>query len=807
MKFTDDVKIDREYGFSKEGWDNIPVDLWPVYSWIWATPISKEEIKAQLTRFYNNNIKLVYILPEPKSFRPKKGATALEPDYLTDEYFEMYNYAAEVAMELGMKLYFYDEGGWPSGSACGKVAAKKPHLRLNLIKKEEVASPYTPSKDAVAAFSKGKRIKEGETSDAPIIEYTTYPFDDEYMPPYPNISLSETTETFIEITHEAYKKNLKDGIMGNSMRVAFTDEPGVHGIGWTDDTAKEFMDRYGYDIIDYFNVLADGNPETEDEKQAVCDYFDYLSEKLNVNYFQKLRKWCRDNNMLSSGHLNGEHETLNCNTCGFHHVLRQMRTLDIPGIDTIWRQIFPGQKNHFFPRFASSAANQIGSPMTLSESFAIYGAGLTFNQMRYVMMHQMVRGINLINVMNTTYSYEGRARLAARPSFTKQLPTWEHLPTYNEYVARMEYLMTLGVPDTKYAIYMPMRDFWARGEEAEIAANHFDSLAYYLEEKHCQFDIIDDDFLETAKITDGALKTGTANYETVIVPSCNRMSENSKQVLADFEAKGGKVIYSNAPEDIEPTVDMTGEKTTVLKRKLDNGALYLIVNEADKKDTISINFKDEGRVYLLSAETGEIYAVNNTDAIELESGEGKVFFITNDEQPVTVYPETKGTEIPLTDFCAKRVMQFTIGPESFENKFFDEEYKPTKLEDWANEYGNAFSGHVSYRTSFKLNEIPEAIKLDLGDVRHSAEVFVNGKSVGNVIAKPYTIIITKDFLANDNELEMVVANTAANQYVNGGAFDDWDKESLGVYHHKAIVFESESLESGLLGPVKVTTLK
>ena len=800
MKYSYDVKMDRDNSFDMDKWNDVPVKYWPVSSWVWGLPLSKEEIANKLESMYENNIKGAYILPLPKSFRPRVMPTDLDPDYLTDEYMEMYAYAVEYAGKLGMQLYLYDEGGWPSGSACGKVVEKNPDLLRMKFEKVEKPSPYVPSENAVAAFSDGKRISKGDVSDKTITEYVLVPVLSPNAPPFPNVSQEGATECFIELTHEAYKKHLGPDVFGKTVTMAFTDEVGVFEHAWTEAMAKEFKQRYGYDIKDYLPNLIDNKFETEEEKNIACDYYDLLSERLARNYYLKLREWCRENNIYSTGHLNGEDETINCTKTGFNHALRQLRSFDVPGIDVIWRQIFPGQKNHFFPRLAASAASQIGSSMAITETFGVYGAGLTFDQMRYITTYQMVRGINVINPMNTTYNLEGPFMTGIRPYNAPVMPNWRHFSKYNEYVSKMSYLMNLGKAQTDYAIYMPMRDMWPRGEGAQKAADAFDALAFYLEEKHCQFEMIDDDFLETAKINNGIITTGDAQYKTIIIPTCSRMPENSKKVLADFEKCGGEVIYSDAPENIKPTAKINGKKASVFKKTLDDGKLYLIVNEDAKTDLITAEFQEKGNIYFLDAQTGKIFKLDGVKDMSFASGEGRVFLVTQKEYAAEDYIEAEKEIMTLTDFEMKRVSSLEIEKNGFTKKEYDEEYAQAELCNWNEKYGKDFSGVVSYRTKFTLDEI-KRVKLSLGEVKYSCEVIVNGESVGICIANPFELWIDEKYLKKENEVEIIVANTAANQYVYTKVFDSFTEKEKGPYHEIAAEFEKESIESGLLGPV------
>ena len=137
----------------------------PIYTWMWNARLSQEETDRQIEEMRRLGIKRFYILPMPKTFRPTSFPTPLEPDYLSEGYFEEYRYALSRAKEAGMTAWLYDEGGWPSGGACGQVMLEDPTLVQELIevreKKARAGGTYLPSEDAEAAFIGNIRISQG----------------------------------------------------------------------------------------------------------------------------------------------------------------------------------------------------------------------------------------------------------------------------------------------------------------------------------------------------------------------------------------------------------------------------------------------------------------------------------------------------------------------------------------------------------------------------------------------------------------------------------------------------------------------
>ena len=80
------------------------------------------------------------------------------------------------------------------------------------------------------------------------------------------------------------------------------------------------------------------------ERQVRIDYYDWWSNRFADAYFGEIQNWCHSNHLLSGGHLDNEDETLGAVKYGYGHVLRQFRKMDVPGVDVIWRQIWPGRK-------------------------------------------------------------------------------------------------------------------------------------------------------------------------------------------------------------------------------------------------------------------------------------------------------------------------------------------------------------------------------------------------------------------------------------------------------------------------------
>jgi hypothetical protein len=94
--------------------------------------------------------------------------------------------------------------------------------------------------------------------------------------------------------------------------------------------------------------------------------------------------------------------------------------------------------------------------------------------------------------------------------------------------------------------------------------------------------------------------------------------------------------------------------------------------------------------------------------------------------------------------------------------------------------------------------------LELGEVRNTAAVYVDGKSVGVTTMPPYSVSfkIEKDV----HELVIVVANTPANACAASDYFDAMDPLDVGPYHRNMVIKERKVGGGGLFGPVKLYAL-
>ena len=109
---------------------------WPGYMWVWNDRLDIEEIKCQIKDMADHKALSPMVVPEPKAFRPKNMPTRLAPEYLSPEFLNIYKEMVDHAAQFGMRVWLYDEGGWPSGNVCGELVKQNPQLVQQKLKRK-----------------------------------------------------------------------------------------------------------------------------------------------------------------------------------------------------------------------------------------------------------------------------------------------------------------------------------------------------------------------------------------------------------------------------------------------------------------------------------------------------------------------------------------------------------------------------------------------------------------------------------------------------------------------------------------------
>ncbi len=641
-----------------------PPEYGMVLWWGWDGPVTEEVIIRDLDQIKAMGFPAVMI----------EAGYGMTAKYLSPEWFELVRVAVDHARRRGMRVWVEDEGKYPSGFAGGKFTAERPDLRMQaLVVAESVAvapgetlARKLPA-EAVGAIainladgssrpldvSSGElrwRAPEGKwevrivqhqfrTSPTRAVNNLTRGKDTsnslcDYLNP-------EAARQFLAWTHEQYKKHL-GAEFGRTFLGFMGDEPdySIQGIPWTPALFGEFQRRKGYDVRPY--AASFFAPRlTEEARRAKADYWDVFSDMFSENFFRVQADWCAGNNLEYLVHLNHEDQMMSL-VRSEGDFFKDMRYVQAPGIDTIWNQIWM-DKVADFPKLASSAAHLFGRPRAFSESFAAYKIRPTVEQAKWVIDHQLARGINLIQIMFHPASASG-------PRQPSGFMGSEKFPAVAAYVNRATYLLAMGRPTAQTGVYHPASSLWLGEEEADKSTL---AVAQQLLERQRDFDFVDEQALSSVlALQKGAFQTLSGNeYRAILVPGATVMSRASLERLRAFAKSGGRVVFLGRTPSlvadasilkagpagdfgwavVEPstqitervlgalphpdvTLDQPAPEVKYVHRRWRDADVYFFFNESEQRRSRQAALAGAGRVEVWDAATGEISALAGASA-------------------------------------------------------------------------------------------------------------------------------------------------------------------------------------------------
>jgi alpha-L-rhamnosidase len=523
--------------------------------------------------------------------------------YLSPEYFAFFKQFVEEAKKRDMRVWIVDDIGYPSGFAGGKFA-DKPELQMQALtllprvtvaagaKLQQAVTPNTvaatatgPAGEKVAVPIVGGAIDwtapagSGSWSVA-LVEHVqrTSPTKSDTNPTHAKDSSQPledylnpaATAAYLEYTHNAYYKAMPEEF-GKTILGFRGDEPdySISGLPWTPALLDTFQKVKGYDARPYLVAMLSSQggrgqaaPKLSDkELQAKADYYDVFSQMFRDGFFKPQGVWCAAHSVEYQVHLN--HEEMEMQLVRSEgDFMRDMKYVEVPGIDSIWHQIWTDTVSDF-PRLAASASHLYGHPRAFTETFAAYRPEPDITMARYIINEQMVRGVNLFETMFYSATGVPRPAAATPPPPTATLPAGEGSaasvapprrggpsavmrdpgwPALMQYTQRMSYVLSMGRPAAAVALYLPSDSMWLGDAAADVA---FVSTERMLGERQIDFDIVGVDSLESElKSGVGTLETVSGNkYKVVILPSISVLPQASLDRLKAFAKGGGKVLF------------------------------------------------------------------------------------------------------------------------------------------------------------------------------------------------------------------------------------------------------------------------
>ncbi|RED51972.1 glycosyl hydrolase [Cohnella phaseoli] len=545
------------------------------------------------------------------------------------DYWRMLKQNVSYAIDtLGLRVWLYDELGWPSGAAGGLVLKERPDLEaqgLAVVTEEtkgggeiEIVHPqghgsvvsavayrgtestFEPESlvDLTASLDEGGSLKWKPADDEswvvfyfvqkPFYEGTHAAFNWFEQRRYPNLLEEETAAKFVEVTHEQYRREVGE-YFGSGIEAFFTDEPSLLGTYFTDEPPVKPVTKDEPDpdfplllTLNWGNRLAEQFRErrgydlllnlpllvTGDGEKALrtrWDYYRTLSETLGDSYFGTLEKFGDDYGVASSGHLLLE-ENLYHQAVFEGDLIQLYRRMHIPGIDMLTS--YPEQAKDWgvtVAKLASSAASLYGRERVMSEISSAFDA--EDGGLRGRLGAAAVQYAYGVDTFNSYYRHETMSD--------------EDNRAFTDYLGRIGYMLDGGASDAKLAVYYPIESVWARtlppmtlhakdfAREAVALSDNFKQVSLKLVERQADFDYIDSTaLLESKADKSGWIVPGGKRYEALLIPSIDVLDTEAMDRLEEIADAGTTLIVQGDGPSVAETGADSGKLVERFRRLL-----------------------------------------------------------------------------------------------------------------------------------------------------------------------------------------------------------------------------------------------
>ena len=493
--------------------------------WSWNDKLEPEELRRQIRRMHE--------LGMHGFFMHARGG--LETEYLSEEWYDCVRACVDEAEKLGMEAWSYDENGWPSGFAGGKLLEDPANHATWLDYSTSVEFPSAPDVLGVYVLE-NNRLRRVE---APVEGA-------EYDSSYVDTMDAEITRKFIEATHEDYKKKVG---FSPAMPGFFTDEPQYYRnhTPWSVKMPAEFEAAFGYSV---FSALPALFIDFEGAEEFRYDYH-LLCHRLFINNFMKvIYDWCEENGCQLTGHgIEENYLAGQMLCCGGMMPFYEYE--HIPGIDYLGRDI----STDIGSKQLGSACEQLGKKKALSETFACCGWDVTPTELKRIAERQYVNGVNVMCQHLYPYSERGQRKRDYPAHYSEHLPWQDSLIPFNRHFTNLGYLLSRGKEYVNTLVIHPIHSAYL-GYKREIDWDStvdldkpMEALSNLLSGHQIPYHWGDEWMMARMAAVEGnTLRVGLCRYDTVILPHCYTLDATTVALLDEFLANGGKLwLYSDAP--------------------------------------------------------------------------------------------------------------------------------------------------------------------------------------------------------------------------------------------------------------------
>lgn len=814
-----------------------------------GSAVDKENLGWNLDQYAKAGIGAVEITP----LYGVQGNDKNDIPYLSPRWMEMLRFVEKKDKELGIETDMATGTGWPFGgpwvplseAACKAVFVdtivdvKKKLMDINFTlpeKERNFAKLKVIKAYPVAGATKKKRVIALYESRTRQMVKRAAPGGEGYV-----IDHFDSTA----VAH--YLAHIDSAFTASGTpfpHTFFNDSYEVYGANWTPNLLTEFENMHGYKLQDKFPEFLDG------DAIVVSDYRETLGEMLLHNFTKQWTAWAHKHGAITRNQAHGSPANL----------IDCYAAVDIPEIEGFGLTDFgikglrkdPGKTRPNFSdlsmlKYAPSAAHITGKKYTSSETFTWLTEHFrtSLSQMKPDMDLMFCAGVNHMFFHGTAYSPKNDTwpgwKFYASIDMSPTNSIWRDAPELMKYITHCQTYLQWGQPDNDFLVYLPVRDMWRTNTKKWLMMFDIHSMAKKAPEFiQCILDIdkagfdcdyISDQYLRSCTYKNGMIETASGTrYKALVIPGNNIMPSDVIQHISQLKAQGAKIIKGDNTEAMAKAANpemmrkLYGLK--LIRRSNKYGHHYFIANltDHDIKAQVPIATGENAALWYNPMNGSYHAAVINERgelAINLKSGESRILLSAQKESApwlqdkklrmAKTEPQTidKGESIDLTANTWK--LSFTEEAPKVEETF---SLQGLKTWESLSDKAQVTMGTGIYETTFKLSkeQAQKQWSIDLGDVRESARVYINGHYIGCAWAVPY-ILHCKDALSKGkNTIRIEVTNLPANRIA---ALDregvKWRKMKeinvVDINYKKTTYDKWEPVPSGLNSTVKLVEVK
>ena len=798
--------------------------------WWWlGSAVTAEGITWQLHDLALHGIRTVEITP----LYGVQGNEQNDIPFLSPRWMEMLRHTVDEGRRIGVEVDMNLGTGWPFGGPTvplGEAACKL--VVVDTIVSRHVADTVSlppPEKERRYARQIVRRTyKTGDSGKRRVIvlyESRTRQKVKRAAPGGEGWVVDHFDSTAVAHYLERFEKAFAGYPKGSMPAVFFNDSYEVYNADWTPTLLEEFRHRRGYALEDRLPEFLDG------DAQVTSDYRETLAELLLQNFTEQWPAWSHRHGVKVRNQAHGSPANL----------IDVYAAVDIPEIESFGLTDFgirglrtdPGFTRRNYSdltmlKYASSAAHITGKPLTSSETFTWLTEHFrtSLSQMKPDLDLMFCSGVNRIMLHGTCYSPPGEAwpgwKFYASVDMSHTNTIWRDAPELMRYVATCQRRLQSGLPDNDFLVMLPIRNIWRENCAKRLMTfdiHHIDRLApdfirtvLAIDSLGYSSDYISERYLlGTTAVTmvnregraETLLRTAAGTrYKALVMPEGCLLSPECQQHVKRLKRQGARIITGidagamAEAANAEPMRRDLG--LNIIRRRTPDGWMYFVANLTPRD---------------IVAQT-TLGTTQQTTAVRLRSGESCFYNARQGQAPETFYPidATRGARpaLPLIDLTEQPwTLHFTDAQPAVGDTL-----RLPRLTTWETlpaDSLNELAGTGVYETTFDIarRDTTATMRLELGDVRESARVFLNGVPVGVAWCAPFAIDFSGELLAEGkNTLRIEVTNLPANRIA---AYDRrkvaWRKfKEINVVdiNYKKTTYDGwQPVPSGLKGRVRL----